>query len=315
MAPSRFRRTTLLGAMLVAVASCRSILDIEPGRPLEDSATSAGKGNGGQSNTSAGSSSDGGMAEPVGGAPSTTTAGKGNAGSSKGGTPATAGSASVAGENAGGAGGDPAIQPFPEGPCQSCMARNCPEQTEACLAATGCAAGISSWVECAEELPEDCVTMEPGALQDLEACGAKSCEVCRHTLDDRPSVEILTPSNGAKITLDGTGLIEVAAKVHNFNLKPLGQCGADPNCGHVHFNIDGANCGVNAFFNAWEPDPNPNNGTADADGNADAFLDTTQCDTPITGKSVEIRASLSNSNVHSDRVPLIQSIVTVDIGN
>jgi hypothetical protein len=310
MASSRFGSAALLCGVLLAAASCRSILDIEPGRPLDD-AGSAGKSSGGKGNTSG--SSDGGASEPEGGAPHAT-AGKGNAGSKTGGSPATAGNSNQAGENAGGAGGSAPSDPFPEGTCQNCMARNCAEQTAACVDATGCVAGISEWLECTAELAEDCVSADAGALQDLEACGAKSCDVCRHTSDGAPSVEILTPSNGAQITLDGTGLIEVSARVHNFELRGVGACAGDPNCGHVHFNI-GTDCGVNAFFNTWEPDPNPMNGTVDDLGNIDAFIDTTQCDTSIKGKSVEIRASLSDSTMHADRMPLIQSIVTVEIGN
>jgi hypothetical protein len=296
-----------IAAALLALASCRSILDITPGRPLEDAGGAAGKtSSGGKSNSSMGGDESGGEAEPGNGGASAI-GGKGSGGSAKGGSSAQAGASGMGGEGMGGEGPSPPESPFPEGACRDCMARNCPTEAQACSDDATCAESIPDWLACAGADADACVSDDPGALQDLEACGARSCDVCRHLSDDAPSVEILTPSNGAELVLDASGLIEVAVRVRNFNVKSLGQCGVDPACGHVHLNLDsGVTCRSTGFYNAWIT-------SVDADGIAEAVVDTQYCTTSVIDRPLPLTASLSKSGSHEDRVPLVQSTVTVTL--
>jgi hypothetical protein len=306
MAHSRWRRLTPLAVALLASASCRSILDIEPGRPLDETGASAGKASGGKSSTSAGGMDDsGGEAEPDSGGKSGG-AGKGSGGTSKGGS-AQAGTTSEGGDGMGGAGPNGPVSPFPEGVCRDCMARNCATQEQACADDATCADGIAEWLACAEADANACVSPDAGALQDVAACGAKSCDVCRHLTDSAPSVEILTPSNGAAFALDDSGLIEVAVRVRNVNVKGAGQCAADDtSCGHVHLNLDEVNCRTGGFYNSLI-------NSVDAGGNAEGVITTTVCMTSILDRPLELRASLSTHNNHMDRVPLVQSTVTITL--
>jgi hypothetical protein len=199
------------------------------------------------------------------------------------------------------------VSPFPEGVCRDCMARNCATQEQACADDATCADGIAEWLACAEADANACVSPDAGALQDVAACGAKSCDVCRHLTDSAPSVEILTPSNGAAFALDDSGLIEVAVRVRNVNVKGAGQCAADDtSCGHVHLNLDEVNCRTGGFYNSLI-------NSVDAGGNAEGVITTTVCMTSILDRPLELRASLSTHNNHMDRVPLVQSTVTITL--
>jgi hypothetical protein len=48
-----------------------------------------------------------------------------------------------------------------------------------------------------------------------------------------------------------------------------------------------------------------------ADGNADAVIDPQHCVASVIGRPLELVASLSNSTSHDDRMPLVQSTVTI----
>jgi hypothetical protein len=284
---------------LLSVVCCRSILDITPGRPLEDASGGAGNaGRGGKTTSEAGSNS------PVAGVPG---AGEGGAG------PATSGGANDGGFGQGGdalagqAGENNAtVNPFPEGPCRDCMARDCPVESDACTLDASCVAGIAEWQACTEADGSACVTAKKEPLEGLERCGAKSCDLCRHLTDDAPTVEILTPSNGAELKLDAQGLIEVSVRVRNFTVKGLGQCGTNVGCGHIHLNLDGANCQTTPFYNQWIF-------AAADDGSADAIVTTSSCKTAIVDRPLQLVASLSDHASHADRVPNVQSAVTITV--
>lgn len=306
---ARFRSlgSLTIAGIVLAATSCRSILDITPGRPLDDSGGAAGKATGGKPNSStAGTDATGGDPDPGSGGAPPSTAGKGSGGTSKGGAAQAGSSSNVAGEGMAGMGENPPISPFPEGSCRACIERNCPTEQQACIDQPACVTGIDTWLACDDPDATQCVTAEAGMLQDLESCGAKSCDVCRNVNSTAPAIEILTPSNGAAVAPDGSGLIEVSVKVHNATLKGLGLCGTDVACGHVHLNLDGANCLVTGFYNSWITMTQP-------DGTQDATIDTTACKTSIVGRPLALTASLSSHTNHADRVPKVQSTVTITI--
>jgi hypothetical protein len=310
MARRRLRGAPLVVSLLLAGISCRSVLDITPGRPLEDlTGGSASNPSGGKTSSSnGGSKSNDGGGVQAGSGGTTASAGKGSGGSSKGGASAQGGSMSAAGQGLGGDGGSgsPAMGPFPEGACRDCMDRNCAAEQQACADDATCSDGVSTWLACTEADASKCVDSEAGPLQDLEACGAKSCDFCRHLSDNAPSIEILTPSNGAAIALDTSGLIEVSVRARNVVVKTLGQCGTNTNCGHVHLNLDGANCHRTPFYNQWII-------ATDADGNADSAIDTQYCVASIVGRPLALTASLSDYQSHADRIPAVQSTVTITV--
>jgi hypothetical protein len=305
-------RTWLSLGALLALVSCRSILDIHPGTLDEGSDGSGGSGasTGATGATSPSGGSDPQVGEGGDGSPSGGKGGGvgngGKSGSGQAGNNPTAGSVGDAGSGTGGADEGPTSL-FPPGFCDDCIARNCAALHQACRDDAACAAEVPTWLACGEADANACVAADPAALHDLEACAAQSCDLCRHLDAGTPSVEIVTPSNGAQFTLDANGLIEVTVRVHNFLVKQLGTCGAEVDCGHIHINIDeGVNCRVTAFYNAWVT-------TVDGMGMADSIVDTKVCDVPITGKTVKLTASLSAAVMHGDRVPLVQSTVDIDI--
>lgn len=56
---------------------------------------------------------------------------------------------------------------------------------------------------------------------------------------DAATLTIDWPTNGSTVTLGSNPEKAIALLVSsNFLLKPAGQCGADPRCGHVHLKID-----------------------------------------------------------------------------
>lgn len=117
------------------------------------------------------------------------------------------------------------------------------------------------------------------ALLKLETCAAETCDLCRHLTDGKPSIEILTPSNGAVLA---PGLIEVTVRVYHFTVTTIGSCGAsDTSCGHIHINLDGSNCLATQFFNnvvyATQPD-----------GSADTTTSTTPCKVSVAGRTVKL---------------------------
>ncbi|WP_431282685.1 hypothetical protein ACQW02_25310 [Humitalea sp. 24SJ18S-53] len=62
-----------------------------------------------------------------------------------------------------------------------------------------------------------------------------------------PTLEIVWPVEGMEIPL-GTDMERAIGVVvrSNFTLRPAGQCGADPRCGHIHMKIDpdGNTCNI-----------------------------------------------------------------------
>ena len=61
-----------------------------------------------------------------------------------------------------------------------------------------------------------------------------------------PTIKITNPTNNAAIPIssltDGTDL-DIAYTVTNFDLKfPVGSCGTEKNCGHVHLLVNGDAC-------------------------------------------------------------------------
>jgi hypothetical protein len=296
-------RFSLLGTVVLSAVSCRSILDITPGVPLEDATGgSSSQTNGGDQNTSQSGSSDSGGV-PEGGTRAITS--KGGSGPSSGGGSAQAG-AETGGEGGEAGASTVAVSPFPEGACRDCMARNCSTETDACTGDASCAQGVAAWIGCTESDASACVTATQDPLESLQTCGAKSCDLCRHLTDNTPSIEILTPSNGANVQLDATGLIEVSVRVHNFTVAALGACGTDTSCGHIHLNLDGANCHQTPFYNQWVF-------AVDADGSADSAVDTQWCKTSIAGRPIELVASLSSNATHADRTPPVQADVTITV--
>jgi hypothetical protein len=299
----------VLGLLLAAI-SCRSILDINPGKPLEDGAGAEGIQSGGKTSTTGGTqqaggdssgSANGGNAKGGNGS-----GGAAKGGSSQGGTTSLGNAGDSATAGSGGDGTNPPPSPFPVGPCLDCIARDCPTEQQACANDAACTQGVPGWLGCTKPVAGDCVDSKAGPLHDVEACGAESCDLCRHLSDNQPSIEILTPSSGASLTLDATGLIEVSVRVRNVQLKGLGTCGTDTACGHVHLNLDGANCHNTPFYNAWIT-------SAAADGSADSAIDTKYCVQPILGRKLALSASLSAYNGHADRVPQVQATVTVTL--
>ncbi len=103
-----------------------------------------------------------------------------------------------------------------------------------------------------------------------------------------------------------SGLIEVSVRVSNMTLKGLGTCGTDVGCGHVHLNLDGVKCRKTGFYNDWITQ-------ADADGFADAVVDTQYCVESVLDRPVKLTASLSDYQSHADRIPLVQSTVTITL--
>lgn len=307
----RARNITHLLGSLLALASCRSILDIHEGT-LDTSDGSGGSSTSGASATQAQGGSDAmpdggdGSVVPQGGKAGGSSSG-GKAGSgSQGGSLAEAGApVAEAGSDAGGVGNQPDPL-FPAGSCRDCIDRNCAAQVAPCVDDSNCVVGVDDWLACTNVDAALCV---PDGADELVACAAQSCDLCRTLDDGTPSVEILTPANGAQITLDDTGLIEVTVRVHNYRVKQLGTCGADPDCGHVHLNLAGDTCKVNAFFNSWWP-------SADANGVVEGTVSTkanAACEAAVRGQTVLLSASLSAATAHQDRLPLIQSSVSVSI--
>jgi hypothetical protein len=316
MASRNAQRLGGMAVVLLAAVSCRSILDIKPGHYRDDAAagedsnggssgggTKSGGGTGGNSQTG-GSTADAG----------TSNGGKSSGGKSSGGGNggnATSGNANVAGEGMGGEGGVPATDPFPEGSCRNCMARNCATVAQACEDDPDCASQISRWLDCPGTDSSACVVADPGPLHDLAACGAETCDLCRHQSDGEPTIDILTPSNGAQIKPDANGLIEVSVQVKNFKVQAVGSCAVDDvKCGHIHLNLDGDNCHVTPFYNQVIL-------AVDASGSADSAINTTACDPmkvkPIVGRPLALTASLSSNQTHNDRVPAVQATVTITV--
>ena len=56
---------------------------------------------------------------------------------------------------------------------------------------------------------------------------------------DAPTLEIVWPPEGSSLPAgkDALGAVGVIVK-SNFKLKPAGQCGDDPRCGHIHLKVD-----------------------------------------------------------------------------
>lgn len=56
---------------------------------------------------------------------------------------------------------------------------------------------------------------------------------------EAPTLDIVWPPEGSTVQAgtDALGTIGVVVK-SNFSLKPAGQCGDDPRCGHLHMKID-----------------------------------------------------------------------------
>lgn len=286
----------LLGWGLV---SCRGILGITPGKEAVGGSGGSSGDNGGTTSTGL---TDAGGDQALGGTGGKGTAGKGG-GNSLGGSTGHGGSVNAGGE----AGAATMLGLFPEGACSACMERNCAAESTACQAVDACASAVPDWLTCNETDAQACVAAKPAELHAIEACGAESCDLCRHATDGTPTVEILTPSNGATIPVDATNLIEVSVRVQNFTVKALGQCAAgETNCGHIHLNLDGANCHVTPFYNQIVT-------AVSADGSADTTVATTTCVMPVFGKSVAISASLSSNSTHMDRVPAVQATVHVTL--
>lgn len=58
---------------------------------------------------------------------------------------------------------------------------------------------------------------------------------------EAPRLQIDWPPEGAEIALGRDPLRSIGVVVRsNFQLKPAGQCGDEPRCGHVHMKIDPA---------------------------------------------------------------------------
>ena len=56
---------------------------------------------------------------------------------------------------------------------------------------------------------------------------------------DAPALRVAWPPEGATLPLGQGGERAIGVVVEsNFKLKPAGQCGSDPRCGHVHMKID-----------------------------------------------------------------------------
>lgn len=63
------------------------------------------------------------------------------------------------------------------------------------------------------------------------ACGALAQEA--------PSLQITWPPEGSTVQLGSDPERSIGVVVQsNFKLKPAGQCGGDPRCGHLHLKID-----------------------------------------------------------------------------
>jgi hypothetical protein len=293
-----------LAGLVVLASSCRSILGITPGKDGTN-------GNGGSAGTvdgtgGTGLSDTGGSDQATGGDGGPASGGKGSGGKGSGGTSAIAGSSSAEGGEAGAA---PAAL-LPAGACADCMARDCPAELAACQADSSCVAGVPDWLGCMDPDAGTCVTSDAGALQDFENCGVRSCDLCQHLTDDAPTIEILSPSNGAQIVVDANQRFEATVRVNKFKVQSLAvTCGTDVNCGHIHFNLDDEdnnNCRVSLFYNQYVF-------TVDADNIADSFADARFCRVPVYGKTVTFSASLSDHASHADRVPAVKATVFVTL--
>ena len=76
---------------------------------------------------------------------------------------------------------------------------------------------------------------------------------------DVPTIAIVTPANGATVTL-GTDVdksVPVVFTTTYFTMKPPGDCGSLANCGHIHVSIDGDDCTPSgeAYNNAGASSP------------------------------------------------------------
>ncbi len=308
-----WQRLALL-CMALGTVSCRGVLGIHPGKPgaAADSGTAnAGSHAAGSSGAAGGDAStartDGGGAGQAGAAGQAGHGGTGGHGgaSGAGGQAGSAGTGSL--DDAGAADAGPA-QAFPAGECRKCIARNCTPELDACAITGNCLSSVSDWLSCTQADASMCVTATAGALQTLENCAREGCDLCRHTTDNQPSVEILSPSNRATVVVDSSGLIEVSLRVHHFNVMGPGSCGTDTNCGHVHINLDtGTNCRVTPFYNALVS-------SVAADGSQDTAANTTACLTQsVIGRTVPLTVSLSDYASHADRVPTVQSTVNITL--
>jgi len=290
----------LILCSFVSALSCRAVLGITPGHEADEGGAGGSLSSGGSDAAGTGDTSSGGTRVGTGGS-----AGKGGKGGSSNGGATAGGDAGAANAEAG-QGGAPAAALFPDPDCSACMARNCATEAEACSDAT-CTSGVADWLACSSDDPSTCVTADAGPLQDLETCGVQSCDLCRHTADGTPSIEILSPSNGAMIPVDSSGLVEVTVQVHHFTVKGVAQCGTDPNCGHIHINLDGTNChSGNPFYNQLVI-------AVGADGSADTAANTAFCVNSVFDRTVNLTASLSSSSSHADRVPAVLSTVKVTL--
>jgi hypothetical protein len=156
---------------------------------------------------------------------------------------------------------------------------------------------VPAWLACTSEVATSCVTAPAGSvLRDMQTCGASACDVCRHPTDGKPSIEILTPSNGA--TLAKEDFVQVSVRVHNFKVATVGGCTpTELNCGHIHLNLDEQTCRSGPWFNQVVF-------AVDANGDADSAVSTTLCPS-IVGRTVKLRASLSSNTNHADREPYV----------
>ena len=63
-----------------------------------------------------------------------------------------------------------------------------------------------------------------------------------------PTLAITSPAPNATVALgqDQEKSVDVVVAVTSFTLKPAGQCGNDPRCGHLHLKIDpaGDSCNI-----------------------------------------------------------------------
>jgi hypothetical protein len=289
--------------LLVAGSSCRSILGITPGKAAPDE---SGGSAGTASDTGGTSATSGGDQQTGGSGGRSSAGGKGAGGKGAGGANPSAGTSSA---QAGEAGATSPPSLLPEGACADCFAANCPAQLSACQADTACVNGVADWLGCTDPDAGTCVTSDAGALQDLENCGVQSCDFCQHLTDGTPTIEILTPANGAQIVVDANQLFEATVRVNNFKVTTLLGCGTDTQCGHIHFNLDDEdsnNCRVSPFYNQAIF-------SVAADNTADNVVNAGSCKVPVYGKSVTFTASLSDHASHADRVPAVKATVFVTL--
>jgi hypothetical protein len=60
--------------------------------------------------------------------------------------------------------------------------------------------------------------------------------------DDKPQVNIVTPSAGSTVALGQDMKIRVTITANDFELKRPGDCKGEDNCGVAYLNIDGDGC-------------------------------------------------------------------------